>query len=129
MAFSFTHAALGEAVLSRAKAGVDVRGIFETRGSETEFSELPILYCAGFEMRQDGNPGTFHHKVFVIDDQIVVTGSLNFSNNADESNDENTVIITNKDMAALYLAEFERRWAEAETPDPADMGCRQREKS
>jgi phosphatidylserine/phosphatidylglycerophosphate/cardiolipin synthase-like enzyme len=49
---------------------------------------------------------------------------LNFSNNADESNDENTLIITNSDMAALYLAEFERRWAEAEAPDAADMGCK-----
>jgi len=123
MAFSFTHDDLGEAVLARANAGVDVRGIFETRGSETEYSEMPRLYCADVPVRQDGNPGTFHHKVFVIDEKIVVTGSLNFSNNADESNDENVLIITNADIAAQYLSEFEARWAEAEPPDPADMSC------
>jgi phosphatidylserine/phosphatidylglycerophosphate/cardiolipin synthase-like enzyme len=124
MAFSFTHEDLGQAVLTRAEAGVDIKGIFETRGSETEFSQLPVLYCAGFPVRQDGNPGTFHHKVFVIDDQIVVTGSLNFSKNADESNDENTLIITNGDIAALYLQEFDKRWAEAKEPEPADMKCK-----
>jgi phosphatidylserine/phosphatidylglycerophosphate/cardiolipin synthase-like enzyme len=124
MAFSFTHEEIGAAVLARAKAGVDVKGIFETRGSETEYSELPILYCAGVPVRQDGNPGTFHHKVFVIDDKIVVTGSFNFSSNADESNDENVVIITNSDVAAQYLQEFERRWAEAAEPDAADMNCK-----
>jgi phosphatidylserine/phosphatidylglycerophosphate/cardiolipin synthase-like enzyme len=123
MAFSFTHDALGEAVLGRAEAGVDVQGIFETRGSETEFSELPRLYCADVPTRQDGNPGTFHHKVFVIDDQLLITGSLNFSDNADESNDENVLIINNPDIAAEYLKEFERRWAEATEPEPASMAC------
>ncbi len=124
MAFSFTHDGLGAAVLAKAEAGLDVKGIFETRGSETEYSEMPALYCAGVPVRQDGNKGTFHHKVFVIDEKTVVTGSLNFSNSADESNDENAVVITNADIAAQYLAEFERRWAEAEAPDAADMSCK-----
>ena len=123
MAFSFTHNGMGEAMLERAGAGVDVTGIFETRGSETEFSELPPMYCAGLPVRQDGNPSTFHHKVIVIDGQILITGSLNFSNNADESNDENVVILNNPAIAAQYLQEFERRWVEAKQPNPADMSC------
>ena len=123
MAFSFTHDELGAAVLARAQAGVDVRGIMETRGSETEYSELPPLYCSGVPVRQDGNSRTFHHKVFVIDEQIVVTGSFNFSANADESNDENVIVIYNSDVAAQYLAEFERRWAEASSPDAAEIEC------
>jgi phosphatidylserine/phosphatidylglycerophosphate/cardiolipin synthase-like enzyme len=124
MAFSFTHDGIGEAVLARAKAGVDTQGIFETRGSETEYSELTALYCAKVPVRQDGNPGTFHHKVFIIDEQLVATGSLNFSDNADESNDENVVVVTNRDIATQYLQEFERRWAEATDPDAKDLSCK-----
>ena len=124
MAFAFTHDDLGTAVLDQSKAGVDVRGIFEKRSSETEYSELPNFYCEGLAVRQDGNPGTFHHKVFILDDEIVITGSLNFSNNADESNDENVVIIRNAEIAAQFLQEFERRWSEAEKPDAEDMGCK-----
>jgi len=124
MAFSFTHDELENAVLGRAEAGVDVKAIFETRGSETEYSALPLFYCAEIPARQDGNPGTFHHKVLVIDGKTVVTGSLNFSENADDSNDENTLIITNPDIAALYLQEFDRRWSEANDPDPAIMNCK-----
>jgi phosphatidylserine/phosphatidylglycerophosphate/cardiolipin synthase-like enzyme len=123
MAFSFTHDGLSEAMLNRVKAGVDVKGIFETRGSETEFSEMSRLYCAKVPVRQDGNPRTFHHKVIVIDDKLVVTGSLNFSEAADESNDENVVIIGNTDIAAQYLSEFQRRWAEANELSPADVAC------
>jgi phosphatidylserine/phosphatidylglycerophosphate/cardiolipin synthase-like enzyme len=54
----------------------------------------------------------------------VVTGSLNFSENADDSNDENVIIISHSDIAAQYLQEFDRRWAEATKPDAADMNCR-----
>lgn len=124
MAFSFTYDDLGSAVLARAEASVDVKGIFEKRGSETQYSVMPRLYCAGVDVRQDGNKGTFHHKVFVIDELTVITGSLNFSNNADKSNDENVVIILNQEIAAEYLSEFEKQWVEAEVPDKADMDCK-----
>jgi len=124
MAFSFTHNDLGAAVLAQAEAGVDVSGIFETRGSETEYSELGHLFCAGHAVRQDGNKRTFHHKVFVLDGETVITGSLNFSDNANDSNDENVLIVHNADIAQLYLQEFDRRWAEARDPDPADLDCK-----
>lgn len=123
MAFSFTHDGLGDAMLAQAEEGVDLAGIFETRGSETDSSELGKLFCAGYAMRQDGNPSTFHHKVIVIDEQIVVTGSLNFSDNANESNDENVVIIAEPNIARLFLEEFDRRWVEATEPDGGELGC------
>ncbi|MEM8642409.1 MAG: phospholipase D-like domain-containing protein [Cyanobacteria bacterium P01_G01_bin.54] len=123
MAFAFTHDALGTAIQDRFQAGVEVKGIFEVRGSETEYSELPQQFCAGMAVRQDGNPQTFHHKVFIVDNQTVVTGSFNFSDNADESNDENVVIITHRDIAAEYQKEFERRWQEATELDPAEINC------
>jgi phosphatidylserine/phosphatidylglycerophosphate/cardiolipin synthase-like enzyme len=124
MAYSFTSEKMADALLARARAGVDVRALFETRGSETDYSQLPPLYCAGVAARQDGNPRTFHHKVIVIDEETVVTGSLNFTTSADESNDENVLIVTNPDIAAPYLGEFARRWQEAVEPDPVDMNCR-----
>ena len=123
MAFAFTHDGLGDAMLNRAKAGIDIQGIFETRGSETEYSELTKLFCADIPVRQDGNARTFHHKVIVIDDQLVITGSLNFSDNADNSNDENIVLISHPEIAELYRQEFKRRWNEARIPDEADLIC------
>jgi len=121
MAFSFTQDEMGRALEKKARAGLTIKGIFETRGSEVEYSELARLYRAKVPVRQDGNPRTFHHKVFVIDEKILVTGSFNFSNNASKRNDENVVIITHPQIATLYLEEFERRWVEAKEPDPKDL--------
>lgn len=123
MTFSFTLDEVGQAVLAQADAGVDVQGIFEVRGSRTEFSELPLLWCAGLDIREDGNPFTFHHKVFIIDDHTVLTGSFNISNNATESNDENMVVIQDADIAALYIAEFDRVQSQAGEPPAEDIDC------
>lgn len=124
MAFAFTDDTLGEALVERSQAGVDVRGIFETRGSETEFSEMGYLLCEGIRIRQDGNPGTFHHKVIVVDDRYILTGSFNFSNNANTKNDENALMIANPEIARQYLEEFNRRWLEAKDPNPSTTRCR-----
>ncbi len=123
MAFVFTEDVLGDAVVERIGAGVDFAGIWDSRQATTRFSEMERIACAGGDVRIDGNPFVLHHKVFIIDEQTVVTGSFNFSGNAAETNDENVVIITDPDIAALYLAEFERRWAEAKQPDAEDITC------
>jgi phosphatidylserine/phosphatidylglycerophosphate/cardiolipin synthase-like enzyme len=86
---------------------VDVSGVFETFGSNSPNSELSKLWCAGLPVRQDGNSSFLHHKVIIVDDSIVITGSMNFSANADESNEENVIILDNAEIAALYLREFE----------------------
>jgi len=116
MTFSFTVDSLGTLLIQKAGAGVDVEGIFERTGSQTQFAELTPLFCAGVPVRQDGNVFVLHHKVFIIDSTIVLTGSFNVSANATDSNDENLISITDPDLAAQYLAEFDRRWAEATTP-------------
>ncbi|MBZ0298327.1 MAG: FAM83 family protein [Anaerolineae bacterium] len=117
MAFSFTVDDIGNMLKQKAAAGVSVQGIFETVGSETAFSELTPLFCAGLPVRQDGNPYILHHKVFIVDNDTVLTGSFNFSDSAMRSNDENMLIIHDPVLAGQYIAEFERRWAEAVPPD------------
>lgn len=123
LAFSFTDSALAQMMVERARAGVDVRGIFETFGSAGMSSELKTLWCAGLPVRQDGNASFLHHKVIIVDDSIVVTGSLNFSANADGVNEENVVILDNAEIAALYLQEFEVLWGQSNTVGAGTFTC------
>lgn len=116
MAFSFTYDALGDAMLAKINQGIPVEGIFETRGSETASSELKRLFCTGMDIRQDGNNFTFHHKVIIIDNTTVITGSFNFSENAVSSNDENLLIIKDPDLVSQYIAEYERMKSRATKP-------------
>lgn len=116
MIFSYTYDAIGDAVLERFNAGVEVAAIFEGRGANTEYSECPRMLAEGMDARVDSNPRTFHHKVIIVDGQIVATGSFNFSENATNSNDENLVIIHSPEIAQLYEEEFARQMALAIVP-------------
>ena len=109
MAYSFTSDALAEALLARAAAGVEVRGVFEANQySANVGTEFDHLLDGGLPVRLDGNPDHMHHKVIIIDRQTVITGSYNFSANAEENNDENLLVIHSPDVAALFLGEFQR---------------------
>lgn len=116
MSYVFTNAGIGETVLERARAGVEVSGIFESRSANDQYSECPVLLGQGVDVRLDANPSIFHHKVMIIDSAIVVTGSFNFSNNAITSNDENVLFIHDPLIAGLYEEEFYRQMARSITP-------------
>ena len=61
------------------------------------------------QVRIDESPGTMHHKVIIIDEQTVITGSYNFSRNAETNNSENLLIIkNNKGIGKAYMEEFHR---------------------
>ncbi|MDP1547879.1 MAG: phospholipase D-like domain-containing protein [Anaerolineales bacterium] len=123
LAFSFTDFPLAQVMIDRAKTGVDVRGVFETFGSSSPNSELQTLWCAGLPVRQDGNPSFLHHKVIIVDESIVLTGSMNYSANAEESNEENVIIMDNAEIAALYLQEFETVWSQTQSMAAGAFTC------
>jgi phosphatidylserine/phosphatidylglycerophosphate/cardiolipin synthase-like enzyme len=109
MAYSFTTDELAKAMIECAKAGVTVRGVFDQDQYHSNAgTEYDTLHSAGIDVWLDGNPRLMHHKVIIIDQKVVITGSYNFSNNAEYYNDENTLIIHNQDIAALYTKEFQQ---------------------
>lgn len=120
LAFTFTRDDLTQAMVNRFQAGeLDVMGVVET--SQRRFWTQRA--CASLPIRRDGNPDILHHKVLIIDDSIVVMGSLNFSGNAADSNDENTLIIHNTAIARAYLEEFARRWNESQLIPDSEYTC------
>jgi len=123
LAFSFTDDPLAQVMIERAQAGVNVSGVFEAFGSNSPNSELSKLWCAGLPVRQDGNSSFLHHKLIIVDDSIVITGSMNFSVNADESNEENVIILDNAEIAALYLREFEAVWSQGQSVPVGAFTC------
>jgi phosphatidylserine/phosphatidylglycerophosphate/cardiolipin synthase-like enzyme len=113
LAFSFTHDGIGQAIIAKGRTGVEVQGVFETTGSNTSFSEFGRMQQAGLEVYQDGNPYVMHHKVILLDDQVTIFGSFNFSDNANRDNDENLLIVESQPFAALFEQEFQRVLAQA----------------
>lgn len=120
LAFSFTHDGLGRAVRDQAARGLEVSGVIERSGSETVYSELNPMRAAGVNVLADANPSLMHHKVFIMDRQIVATGSMNQTLSVTRSNDENMVLIDDARLAERFEREFERVRALAQTARAAD---------
>ncbi len=122
MVFTYTDEDLADAMIQRAKAGLDVQGVIEDY-SASQGAMVP-LFCAfnqNLVVKTDGNPYTMHHKVIIIDDKTVITGSYNFTRSADEENDENILVIQSPAVAALYLREFYTVYGIAN--DPGWVNC------
>ena len=114
LAYSFTSDEIAAAMLERAAQGIPVRGIFEESQYYSNIgTEFDNLTAAGLDVRLDGNQRNMHHKVIIIDAKTVILGSYNFSRSAEEYNDENTLIIHDSQLAALFLDEFERVYTKA----------------
>ncbi len=117
LAFSFTLDDVGEPMLDKATAGVSVRGVFETSGAASDssyYGDVEAFGLPNLEVRLDGNPRIMHHKVIIIDRETVILGSFNFSSNANNSNDENILIVHDPVFAGYFVEEFTAVWNEAE---------------
>lgn len=109
MAFSFTHDSIGNAMRGQFQNGILVDGIFEEKQVNNMGSEYESLVNNGIRVIVDQSEGTMHHKVIIIDEERVITGSYNFSKNAEKRNSENLLIIKgNKKLAQAYLNEYNR---------------------
>ncbi len=112
MIFTFTDSKIAQALADAYKRGVEVKVITETFQSGSRWSVYGG-YQNEFPFILDKNYKTFHHKLFLIDDKHILTGSYNFTKSALEYNDENAVIIS--DSGRLYKAyeeEFDFLWKE-----------------
>lgn len=107
MTFSFTHNEIGDVLVKKHEEGIKVSGIFEKR-QDSKYSQKQRLEDANIAVYFDKNTGAMHHKVFIIDNKTVITGSMNPSKNGDKRNDENIIVIHDRETAEKFMREYER---------------------
>lgn len=108
MAFSFTSKPISDVLISK-KDSLDIRGVIE-KTQNSEWCIFDAMNKSGIEVRLDKNPKNMHHKVFIIDRSVVILGSYNPTKSGNERNDENILIIHDKNIAEKFVDELERAW-------------------
>lgn len=99
------------AALSRAAARRLAVRIILTPQAEAA-APLPVIPIAqrGGILRTDRREKLHHNKYAIIDGRITITGSFNWTANAELRNAENLVIITDAATASAYAANFAGHW-------------------
>ncbi len=121
--FSLYSQRVADAVIAAKQRGVTVRVVCDMSQSRRSTAVLS-LSKAGVPLRisagRDGT-GVLHHKFVVVDGALLITGSYNFSQNAELFNFENDLFTTAPGEAFAYGAELSAVWAQAHAPDPSEL--------
>ena len=73
----------------------------------TKYSDATYFHNHGMLVFIDSAHKIAHNKLMIIDDHVIITGSFNFSNAAEQDNAENVLIIEHKPLLSrAYLTQF-----------------------
>jgi len=122
LAYAFASTELGTIIRDKAAQGIVVGGVLEfdlvdpnrVNPNLDLVEELNLFRQAGLDVRLDGKPEIMYHKIMIIDGKIVVMGSYDFTNKAENENDENVLIIHNEMIAQKFIEEFQRVQSQAQ---------------
>jgi len=107
-AYNFTSPSIGDALAAAARRGVKVVALQDNIASHQKNFQGPKLMAAGGAVLIDKAHKISHNKIIIIDRQTILTGSFNFSENAENSNAENLLVL--RDHPALAVS-YIRNWS------------------
>jgi len=130
--YSFDLLGLADAIIAAHNRGVAVRFVYDDRDGNGYQTQVQRLIAAGITVVDDafGNnsgDGLMHNKFWIFDhrndspdgeDDWVVTGSHNATNDGTYGDAQNIVVIQDAALATIYQAEFDEMWGSStDVPD------------
>jgi phosphatidylserine/phosphatidylglycerophosphate/cardiolipin synthase-like enzyme len=119
LAYSFTNVDIARALVDAHKRGLDVKIILDKSQLTEKYTEADFTERAGIPTWIDSQHAIAHNKVMVIDGETVITGSFNFTRQAEEHNAENLLIIHKTPVLA---DEYATNWLEHQKHSDAYRG-------
>lgn len=108
--YAFNDNPIAAALLAAVARGVAVRLLVD--GHQDGSQNQQILRCsnAGIPVRCAFQYQTYHNKFLIRDSLFILTGSANFTYQANTANAENILIVEDADTAADFAGNFESDW-------------------
>ena len=122
--FTFSNSSgIDDQMLLIRRMNMPIRGAMDFKQGVQKWAATDNLVDAGVEIytvRPSKTIGTLHHKLMVLDEQVIVAGSFNYTGPANKLNDENIIILGDldstendsialqKEMAGYALEEINR---------------------
>jgi len=106
-AFSFTSAPIAKALLDAHKRGVQVQVILDKDNRTDKYSAADFLANQGVPTTINAAHAIAHNKIIIIDGEVVITRSFNFTKAAQEKNAENLLTIRDPALAGQYTQNWQ----------------------
>ena len=128
--FDFTAQDIKSALDRAENRGVKIRIVADSRQAKGVHSVIQMLINEGFDIKivHGIGRGIMHNKFAVFDKKLLVTGSYNWTNNAEHFNYENAVFITDPNVITQYQKNFDNMWRTAPNVENKQCGSERENK-
>ena len=108
--FFLTNKFVTEDLIAAHRRGVKIRIIIDATAAKNGYTKHELLRAAGIPVKVENWGGKMHMKSAMVDNETVITGSMNWTSAGEYENDENTIIVRSPKLAAQYGDYFSRIW-------------------
>jgi phosphatidylserine/phosphatidylglycerophosphate/cardiolipin synthase-like enzyme len=109
-AYGFTHNGIAQALVRAHARGVKVKVLLDAKTDATNRFVTDLLVSQQIPLRLDAGHAIAHNKVIVVDGELVITGSFNFTNSAQTRNAENLLVLKSTELADSYKSNWQNHW-------------------
>ena len=118
-AYSFSSKPIAEALVDARMRGLKVEILLDRSNEQETYSDLKFFVDQGLTPLVDAQHAIAHNKLIIIDRATLLTGSFNFTHQAENENAENLIIIKHHhDLIQAYRANFAAHKAHCKQPQP-----------
>ncbi|XP_050465042.1 uncharacterized protein LOC126858607 isoform X2 [Cataglyphis hispanica] len=108
--YFFTCLPLVKAIIHAHKKGVVVRIVLDESMTQNDGSQTMCFYKEGIKPKFKQLDVLMHHKFVIIDNNILITGSTNWTMAAFFGNFENLMVTNESGLVKPFINEFENIW-------------------
>lgn len=108
--YQLSYAPLLAALRETAIRGVTVRVLVNVSVEQTQPKALPLIDHPCVFFRADAREKIHHNKFCVVDGRTVLTGSFNWTENAELRNAENLLVIRDTGLSSRFSSNFQSHW-------------------
>jgi len=108
--YYLTSREIAQELVKAKEKGVAIRVFLDQSQETSKYSKSRYLAKRGIEIRFYVGSGLMHNKFAIIDNKVLITGSFNWTATAENENQENLLIIRDKDLIKDYSKRFEILW-------------------
>jgi phosphatidylserine/phosphatidylglycerophosphate/cardiolipin synthase-like enzyme len=117
LAYSFSSKPIAQALIDAKTRGVKVELLLDKSNEQEAYSDLAFFIEQGLAPLIDSHHAIAHNKVIVIDRRTLLTGSFNFTHQAEAENAENLLIIKgHPELVSMYRTDFETHKSHSAPP-------------
>lgn len=102
-AYLFTNKDIARSLVAAKRRGVDIEVILDISNRTEKYSAADFIANNKISTYIDAEHAIAHNKLMIIDKEVVITGSFNFTKAAEEKNAENLLVLRSKELAETYL--------------------------